>query len=292
MTNQIEKLVVRSGDVNLAVWQKKNSEKPVIVFVHGYPDTHTVWDKLVQILSVDFETVTYDVRGSGQSDKPSQTKNYVYESLTNDLLAVINQVSPNKPVHLVSFDWGGLQAWAAILSHRLDGRIISHTTAIPPLNHIGLLIRNHVLKPTLKNLKEILPQSVKSAYWGFFQIPFVPEMSWRYGADKIWRTYLQKIQKLDHLPSDSLSKDGEYGVKIYRANAADSLLFPTKSSTNLPTQLLIMQNDPYVPVWLFDHIEEFATNIKYTHRLDASHWWPITHAQAYADYIRNFVNEF
>jgi pimeloyl-ACP methyl ester carboxylesterase len=292
MTKQTEQLVVHSGDVNLAVWHTRNPEKPVIVFVHGYPDTHTVWDKLVQNLSPDFETITYDVRGSGQSDKPPQTKSYTYNLLTDDLLAVINQVSPNKPVHLVTFDWGGLQTWAAILSHRLDGRIISHTTAVSPLDHIGLLIRRHLLKPTFKNLKEILPQSVKSAYWGFFQIPFVPEMSWRNGLDRVWRTYLQKIQKLDHLPSASLSQDGEHGVKIYRANAVDSLLFPTKSSTNLPTQLLIMQNDPYVPAWLFDRIEKFATNIKHTHRLDAGHWWPITHAQEYADYIRNFINEF
>ncbi len=38
---------------------------PLIVFVHGYPDTHAVWLPTAARLADDFRCVVYDVRGAG-----------------------------------------------------------------------------------------------------------------------------------------------------------------------------------------------------------------------------------
>ncbi len=174
----------------------------------------------------------------------------------------------------------------------LDGRVLSYTTAVPPLDHIGLWFKKLALTPRPKNLQKLVRQVLGSAYWLFFQIPVIPEALWRHGFDHVWRSYLGKIEKLDLLPHASLAEDGAYGVQIYRANAIRSLLFPQQTSTTLPVQLLIMQHDPYVPAWLFDGIETFAPNARHVQTMAAGHWSAISHPDEYASHIRNFVNGF
>ncbi len=53
-----------------------NPEGPVLVALHGFPDNHPVWDGVAAELGDEFRFVTYDVRGAGESDKPTATSAY------------------------------------------------------------------------------------------------------------------------------------------------------------------------------------------------------------------------
>lgn len=114
---------VRSGDVTLAARAWGDPVRPTVVLVHGYPDNSEVWDALAGLLARDFHVVAYDVRGAGQSTAPTRTHAYRLGKLTDDFVAVIDAVSPNRPVHLVAHDWGSIQGWAFVTEERLRGRI-------------------------------------------------------------------------------------------------------------------------------------------------------------------------
>ena len=71
---------ISSADgVTLAVYEAGNPDAPTVVAIHGYPDNHAVWDGVVQLLADTFHVVTYDVRGTGASDKPGSRDAYRYE---------------------------------------------------------------------------------------------------------------------------------------------------------------------------------------------------------------------
>ena len=93
---------------------------PVVVFVHGYPDTHAVWLSVIARLSGGFRCVAYDVRGAGESTAPASTEGYHVRHLVSDLVAVIDAVSPARPAHLVGHDWGSVQTWESVLLASTD----------------------------------------------------------------------------------------------------------------------------------------------------------------------------
>src|SRR3954470_8680007 len=93
--------VIAPDGVRLAVFETGPADAPTVVAVHGYPDNHTLWDEIAARLATEFHVVTYDVRGAGASDKPTDRAAYRMDRLTDDLIAVLDATSPDQPVHLV-----------------------------------------------------------------------------------------------------------------------------------------------------------------------------------------------
>jgi pimeloyl-ACP methyl ester carboxylesterase len=78
--------------------------KPVVL-IHGWPLSKEMWEYQVPALvNAGFRVITYDRRGFGRSSKP--WSGYDYDSLTDDLKAVIDQLSLTD-VTLVGFSMGG-----------------------------------------------------------------------------------------------------------------------------------------------------------------------------------------
>jgi hypothetical protein len=61
---------VESGDVRLAVFEEGDPAHPTVMLLHGYPDTHRVWDEVAARLRDRFHVVRYDVRGAGAPPRP------------------------------------------------------------------------------------------------------------------------------------------------------------------------------------------------------------------------------
>ena len=136
----ITRRTIEGDGLPLAVWEGRRNG-PTVVLVHGYPDTHVVWNRVVERLAGDFHCVVYDVRGAGESGVPAARAGYLLEHLRADLVAVLDAVAPTEPVHLVGHDWGSIQAWDAVVrassDPALSGRITSYTTISGPcLEHV------------------------------------------------------------------------------------------------------------------------------------------------------------
>ncbi len=89
---------------DLAVFTNGNPNKKPIIFVHGFPLDHFMWDKQVEFLSDDFYCVRYDIRGLGVS--PAGDGQFTMESFVDDLESVIDELKLNKPV-LCGLSMGG-----------------------------------------------------------------------------------------------------------------------------------------------------------------------------------------
>jgi haloalkane dehalogenase len=87
---------------------------PTIVLLHGYPDNHHLYDRLVPHLG-GRHVVVFDFLGWGQSDKPTE-HHYIFEHQTGDLDAVVKGLGLDRVV-LVPHDASGPPAINWALDH-------------------------------------------------------------------------------------------------------------------------------------------------------------------------------
>ncbi|HVW42556.1 MAG TPA: SDR family oxidoreductase [Amycolatopsis sp.] len=266
---------VVSEDVRLAVFEEGPPDAPTVILVHGYPDTHAVWDDVAEVLAQRFHVVRYDVRGAGKSGAPRGTAAYRLEHLRNDFFAVADAVSPDRPVHVVAHDWGSIQAWEAVTEPGAHKRISSYTSISGPcLDHIGYWIRERFRRPTPRGLKQALTQQLHSWYILAFHTPVLPELAWRLVLARRWPGFLRRVEGVPRRPghpAPTMPSDAAHGVSLYRANFRGRLGRPRDRRTEVPVQVITPVGDHYVSPAVADGLERWAPNL-WRRELHAGHW--------------------
>ncbi len=95
----------------LYVTAKGKPENQSIVFVHGFPYDHTMWNFQIEELSKKYYCVSYDVRGLGKSYVGDGQ--YTMEAFVWDLFSVIEGMKLEKPV-LCGLSMGGYISLRAV----------------------------------------------------------------------------------------------------------------------------------------------------------------------------------
>jgi NAD(P)-dependent dehydrogenase (short-subunit alcohol dehydrogenase family)/pimeloyl-ACP methyl ester carboxylesterase len=264
--------VIASDGVPLRVHESGQRGAPTVVCVHGYPDDHTLWDDVAAELAQRYHVVSYDVRGAGESGKPRGRQAYRLDQLAQDLAAVLDAVSPDRPVHLLAHDWGAVQAWHAVTGPWLTGRVCSYTSISGPcLDHAGHWFRARLRRPTPRALRELIIQLVSSWYITFFQLPLLPELVWRTGL-------AQRALGLSDGAASPAVADAVNGVQLYRANMFPRLMTPGPRRTDVPVQVLAPRRDPFVSRSLQTDIRRWVPNLA-VRELPGGHWLPRTQPQ-------------
>ncbi|MET9381882.1 SDR family oxidoreductase [Streptomyces sp. NPDC002928] len=284
---------VRTGGVELCVAELGDPEQPTMVLVHGYPDSKEVWSEVAVRLADRFHVVLYDVRGHGRSTAPQPLRGgFTLEKLTDDFLAVVDAVSPDRPVHLVGHDWGSVQSWEFVTVGRTEGRIASFTSMSgPSLDHFGHWINARVKRPTPRRVGQLLGQGAKSWYVYLLHTPVLPELAWRGPLGKRWPKILQRLEKVPggDYPTSSLPSDAAHGAWLYRDNVRARLRRPREDAyAHAPVQLITPLGDAFLSERLYDELEQWAPRL--TRRtLPAKHWVPRTRPDQLTAWIAEFA---
>ncbi|SHI15610.1 SDR family oxidoreductase [Streptomyces sp. 3214.6] len=284
---------VRTGGIELCVAELGDPGRPTVVLVHGYPDSKEVWSQVASRLAGRFHVVLYDVRGHGRSDAPKPLRGgFTLEKLTDDFLAVVDAVSPDRPVHLVGHDWGSVQSWEFVTVPRTKGRIASFTSMSgPSLDHFGHWLNKRLTRPTPRRVGQLLGQGAKSWYVYLLHTPALPELAWRGPLGKRWPGILRRIEKVpgSDYPTASLPSDAAHGAWLYRDNIRGRLSRPRPDAhAHAPVQLITPLGDRFLSERLYDELQEWAPRL--TRRtLPAGHWIPRTRPDQVTSWIVDFV---
>lgn len=82
-------------------------DKPVILFLHGFPSSSRMWQPLLEKLSADYHVIAPDYIGFGHSSQPAaRSFDYTFDNLTEYIDQFITQLSLEKFI-LVQQDYGG-----------------------------------------------------------------------------------------------------------------------------------------------------------------------------------------
>jgi NAD(P)-dependent dehydrogenase (short-subunit alcohol dehydrogenase family)/pimeloyl-ACP methyl ester carboxylesterase len=282
---------VQSGNIELAVYSwGKPGNKPTVVLVHGYPDAASVWKASAEKLAQRYHVVAYDVRGAGRSSRPDHTASYELDYLVNDLAAVVDRVSPSRPVHLVCHDWGSIQCWEAVTTERMKGHIASYTSISgPSLDHAGYWIMQRLKSGSPEKMAQVARQLAHSWYIGMFHLPALAPAMWKLGLDKLWPTIIESVEGFKPEASATQAEDGRHGVNLYRANFAKRVLHPQERRTDLPVQLIVPTRDNFMVREIWDDLPQWVPNI-WRRDVDAGHWLQSSHPELVAEWAAEFID--
>lgn len=89
-----------------------------VVLLHGFPQTHLMWQQVATRLAVDHQVVVPDLRGYGASDKPleSDASTYSKRTMARDIASVATQLGAEQ-FALIGHDRGALVGMRAALDH-------------------------------------------------------------------------------------------------------------------------------------------------------------------------------
>lgn len=95
----------KSANENIRIFYEDLGENNPVVFVHGWPLTHAMWEyQITPMREAGFRCIAYDRRGFGQSEQ--SLKNYSYDFLADDLKCLLDELNL-QDVTLVGFSMGG-----------------------------------------------------------------------------------------------------------------------------------------------------------------------------------------
>jgi len=149
--------------VKLHYVESGDSSKPLLVFVHGWPQFWYSWRYQILHFQSQYHVVALDMRGFNESEKPAGVENYFVKEMVDDIKGLVEGLGEKK-FTLIGHDWGGAVSWtfAALYPEMLSNLVICN------LPH---------LMAFLEQRKNGWEQALKSWYIIFFQCPVFPELS-------------------------------------------------------------------------------------------------------------------
>ena len=263
--------------------------RPVLLFLHGFPEAAFVWDALLEHFSQPgnggYRCVAPNLRGYERSSTPAEVKDYRAKHLVQDIAALIAIESPGAPLAcLVAHDWGGAVAWN--LANQQPQ--LAQKLAIINSPHPGSFLRE---------LRDNQRQQEASAYMNFLIRPdaerLLAEDGYRrlfafFGAEapRSWLTPEVQAQYRAVWDGPAGSPPGTGltgGCNYYRASplrpptpddpGAAAISLPREALTvDIPTFVLWAMDDIALPPELIDGLDGWIADLRLERVEGATHW--------------------
>ncbi|MHA7181454.1 alpha/beta fold hydrolase [Arthrobacter sp. MDB2-24] len=266
---------IRTQGADLAVFEygrDPHPDAPTMVFLHGYPDNHRVFHPVLRELAPTHHLVAFDTRNAGRS-RPRDGAGFTLAELVDDLFAVLDGIDAPGGVRLVGHDWGSIQGWAAVQDERADGRITDYTSISgPDLRHFSRWLRGRFRNPRL--VPQGIGQVLRSWYVAAFQLPVLPELSWKYVLTRRYELTARR----------NVGADPLRGLALYRTNMSRTAEPPRGRPVTLPVHVIVPRKDPFLSRHLVDGLEEWVEDLTVT-TVHGGHWWIASRPREFAELL-------
>lgn len=102
-----------------SIFVRTKGSGPPVLLLHGFPQTHLMWQGVASLLAHNFAVVCADLRGYGHSGCPASTSNhapYAKRSMAHDMVSVMEQLGFER-FSVAGHDRGGRVAYRMALDH-------------------------------------------------------------------------------------------------------------------------------------------------------------------------------
>lgn len=289
--------IALSTGVTLNVGLASEPDKPALILLHGFPESHRTWRELAPRLERDFFLVMPDQRGFAGSDRPQEVDAYATDLLVDDVFALAHALGIER-FALVGHDWGGAVAWAAAL--RGD----------PRLERLAIVNAPH---PVIfqKSLIESEDQRKASQYITAFRMPgfecVVEAMGYEAFFEKTFSGHVDLAKITEAEKREYIAEWSQPGALTATLNwyrAAKVMVPPPGLTVPIPDLLLrafpkvkvptlviwAMKDSALLPVQL-DGLEELVDDLHIERIPDAGHFVPWESPDAVVAALRPFLAE-
>ena len=112
-------VAVDGASLHVRVPQAPQGERPALLLLHGFPQTHVMWQRVAQQLQQDFYVVMPDLTGYGDSSKPpgqDDHSRYSKRRVAQDLVALMDALGIDR-FGVCGHDRGGRVAHRLAVDH-------------------------------------------------------------------------------------------------------------------------------------------------------------------------------
>ena len=194
-----------------------------IVLLHGWPQSWYSWHKLIPTLAKKYSIIAPDLRGLGDSSRPSS--GYEKANIAEDIRLLVQEHLGIDQYYLIAHDWGGPVAFVlASENAQCVKKLVMLDTAVPGAGS-GTFSQNgrrwhHAFHQT-KGLPEALVSGREEIYFGWFYDNYGYQKNAISQEDQI--EYLRTYKKPDTLRSGfayyrALDEDVRYNEELLRLN--------------------------------------------------------------------------
>ena len=263
----METIAFQNGSVTLNAVAAGPKDGAVVILLHGFPEFWYSWHKQIEPLAAaGFRVIIPDQRGYNKSSKPAGIKSYALAELVSDVIAIADQLE-QKQFFLAGHDWGAAVAWSVAL--------------LCPKRIAKLAILNvpHPLVMS-RHLRTNWMQTRKSWYMFFFQLPWLPEMGFKYSNFRMGERSLIGSSRAGTFGANDLaqyraawSQPGALTGMInwYRAAFRHRTRFPD-TRVHVPTRILWGERDIFLSAEMARESLEYCDNAELFTFAEASHW--------------------
>lgn len=259
--------------------------RPLMLFLHGFPEAAFVWDGMLDFFSAPehggYLCVAPNLRGYAGSSAPSDVAAYRAKHLVQDLVALKDLLSPQQPlVCLVAHDWGGAVAWnmanqhpesmaqLAIINSPHPGTFLRELQSSPEQQAASAYM-NFLIRP---DAEVLLAEDDYRRLWAFFTNMGALDGPYAWLTDGVKAQYREVWSQgltgaLNYYRASPLRPPRE-------ADAAAAAITLPKSMLDIlvPTLVLWGMQDIALPPGLVDGLEDYIPNLTLQRIADGSHW--------------------
>lgn len=143
----VTRTVSRPDGVELSVTEAGPADGPPVILAHGFPELAYSWRHQVPALAAaGYHVLAPDQRGYGRSTRPADVAAYDIAHLTDDLVALIDDVGREKAA-VIGHDWGSMVVWglAQRAPERVAGVVGMSVPFVPRGDHPPTAAMRHLL---------------------------------------------------------------------------------------------------------------------------------------------------
>ena len=244
------------------IFCRTGGEGPPLLLLHGYPQTHVLWNLVAPALAEQFSVVMPDLRGYGASSKPppgERSIEYSKRAMAQDMVELMAELGHQRFL-LAGHDRGGRVAYRLALDHPQSVTRLVTLDIIPTLEQFEAAQRPGGRLPwhwTLLAERSPLPERMMSAEREFVLRWMLEE--WMGDTSKL--TDEAFAAYLDAWTDDTIAAScGDYRAGIgldCEYDAADR-----EAGNKITCPMLALWGDPkgkrnLVPIW-----ENWATDVR------------------------------
>ncbi len=269
--------------------------RPVLVFLHGFPEGAFVWDGLLEhfckVENGGYRCVAPNLRGFEQSSAPPEVSAYRPKYLVQDIAALVaieslDETGSTQPLAcLVAHDWGGAVAW-------------NFANQLPHLTRRLAIINSPHPGTFLRELKTNAAQQQASAYMNFLIRDDAEKLLTDNDFARLFNFLTHEFAGNRATPWLTDAVKDQYravwsqglrgGCNYYRSSplrpprpedpAAAAVDLPKSMLTvSLPTLVVWGMDDAALPPVLIEGLEDYVPDLTLHKIPDATHW--IIHEQ-------------
>jgi 3-oxoadipate enol-lactonase len=253
---------------DLSVYISGNNESKTMLFVHGFPFDHTMWQTQVDEFSKDYKCVSFDIRGLGES--PAGDGQFTMESFVDDLETILDELKLNRPI-LCGLSMGGYISLRALerIQEKFSASILCDTRSEAD-NNEGKLKR-------AVGIKRINKEGLA---------PFAKDFITNCFGDDFRQNKKSDFEKIIE-KSSQFNPVGVKGCLLAMLSRSDTKA--NLGKINIPTLLICGEQDTLTPPPVMKDMFHKINKAEFVEIPEAGHMTPIENPQAVNKAIRDFL---